>query len=389
MTEERTTRDAYIEAAKAAGINPVVAEALHDNVGVVPRRRTLEVPVPMALKPNQDEVGSLAIGVLTRGRRDCECGRNHPDGIDTEVVWRLMHMTRPLNTSIVTIMASGYRIPDARNSLVRAALNAGCQYLFMTDDDMLLHRNTLLRLYQLAKQHQDAGLIGAWSVSKAKNEREPFVYIDGGLGGGAWWGIVKAHNEINKQLLENQKLAEQGKPTAPGTYLNQEDVPPVEISGIGTGTVILNLKWAKKLCDPPAEPCDKHKIGHCHECHTEQKPWFIEGLETEGGATRTWGQDIYYCHRLREIGAKVLVDPTLFIPHLERNTGIAFGPPKINEPVPAKELEKQLNIASGNGKSSLSKLALDKPKAPRRKKAGKKHGVHSGRRKSGGTSKAR
>lgn len=396
----------YLEAAKAAGVNPQAAQSVMNAVAHVPHQRVHAIKTPNALKPNQEEVGSLAIGVLTRGRQECpQCAAVLPDGIDSEIVWRLMHMTRPLNTSIISLFASGYKIPQARNNLVRAALEAGVKYLWMTDDDMMLSRNNVIRLFQLAKQHPEAGLVGAWSVSKTGDDREPFVYIDPSLGGGAWWGIVNLYHDLNAQIIANHEIVSKGGVAKPGTVLNREDVPPIEVAAVGTGVVILNLEWALKLCNPPEKPCEKHKLKFCWECHDDGKGWFKEGQEQKGGSSRTWGQDIHYCQQLRDAGATVLVDPLSFVPHFERKNGVVFGPPVIKKSVKAEALTAAVSQLPKRGGGVLADListptpkkkrkpAKKKPakKKPAKKpaKKGKSNGVHPRRRKGRVPRKAR
>ena len=328
-------------------------------LGEEPRKWAKAIDKQMVLKPNEDEIGTLAVGVLTRGHQDCQCGNVLHDGLDADFVLRFMQVMMPLNTRVQHIIVAGHKIADARNSMMRMAIEAGSDYLFTVDDDMILEPWVLHHMYQQIKMHPDAGIIAGWSVSKTGVFREPFVYADDDLAGGAWFGICNAHDELTAKMRATEQKIQQGIKIGPDDFNGERDVPLYEIAAIGTGCMMINLKWAKKILDPPQERCKTHGLQYCPHCAGEY-PWFHEGVEDCKEGQRTWGQDIWFCKEMRKAGGKILVDPMLFIPHKDVTTGVIYGPPV------RRKVIKPSNVAS---------IAKEKTDGGRKDTSGSESGV--------------
>lgn len=304
-------------------------------VGEEKRKWIKDFKKQMILKPSAT-VGGLTVGTLTRGRYACKCGEIHQGGFDPDFAMRFLQLSMPLNTKISFIITSGLAIADARNAMVSQALGHGSQYLFTTDDDMLIEPFTVIHMYQQIKMQPDAGIIAGWSVSKSGAFREPFVYIDDDLTSGVWFGIVDEFYRLQAKAAESFRKSRSGEEMTPDDHwIPERDIPLIEVAAVGTGVQMISLEWAKKICNPPAEPCQKHRRAYCGVCTGH--PWFQEGEELENthddkgtgdkGFVRTWGQDIWFSKEMRRVGAKILIDPMMFVPHKDVSSGIVYGPP--------------------------------------------------------------
>lgn len=304
--------------------------------------------VAPTLKPDMDDVGRVSIGVLTRGRTQCECGRWHHDGLDTNFALAWHQMAMPLNTLVSFIYIAGHKISSARNEMMRLAMKFGSKYLITCDDDMAVPPFLVQHLLQQAKMHPEAGIVSAWSVSKAGPFREPFVYVDDALSGGPWFGIVDEYERLNAKMQTAAEMQQRGEHMSKEQIWDPDrDVRLVEVSAVGTGVMCINLDWVRKFCDPSSEalPDCKHGPGgtprrFCPNC-VENGPWFQEGMQKDEatGGLRTWGQDIWFCSQMQKAGAKVLVNPLLFIPHIDLRTGTVYGPPTKWKTVLAKDIQ--------------------------------------------------
>lgn len=142
---------------------------------------------------------------------------------------------------------SGTWLPQVRHRLATAALKADCDWLLWLDSDMRFPVDALLQL--LAR--------GESVVAANYTTRQPpFVPTATGLDGER-------------------------------VYTDYQDSGLVEVRTVGMGVMLVNAEWFRKL--PP--------------------PWFMltwsEKVQDYGG------EDGYFCMRLRDAGAKILLDHDL------------------------------------------------------------------------------
>jgi hypothetical protein len=143
-------------------------------------------------------------------------------------------------------------IANMRNQIVETALAAECTHLLMMDTDMLYHEDTIPRLLS-----HDLQIVGALCYRR-KPPFDPLMFK-------GQPGDYHSIDEWNEEL--------------------------VEVDATGTGCLMFNMDVFRYM---PA-------------------PWFKFRYHDDG---KVIGEDIGFCHDLRQAGNKIFVDTTIPASHL-------------------------------------------------------------------------
>lgn len=150
--------------------------------------------------------------------------------------------------------------PAAREQAADKAVEAGMDYLFFIDDDMICPNDLFLKLYR----HMGVADVVAPLAFTRNPPYKPVMYqsVEG------WDASARSDYFMNN------------------TVMNYPRKKLVECDAVGFGSALINTWIFKKL----------------------QKPWFMSSCGT--------GEDILFCYKARKVGARVFMDTTFNIGHL-------------------------------------------------------------------------
>jgi hypothetical protein len=150
------------------------------------------------------------------------------------------------------IMSIYGNIDEMRNGIVKEAQRIGCTHLLMMDTDMLYHPDTIYRLLS-----HNLPVVGALCYRR-KPPFDPLMY--------------------------------KGRP---GNYhsMDEWETDLVEVDATGTGCLMFDMDIFKRM----------------------PEPWFKIRQNPDGSPI---GEDIGFCHDLRNAGYKIYVDTTIPAAHL-------------------------------------------------------------------------
>lgn len=149
-------------------------------------------------------------------------------------------------------------VPFAREHLASLALRYGCDYLFMVDDDMLAPFDLF---YKLVKHDRDI-------VSALAFTRNP------------------PHQPVLYELRQGWDPVSHGRYYTQHPVLNYPRNALVQCDAVGFGAVLIKTEWFRKL----------------------EQPWFM--------SSNASGEDILFCAKAREKGAKIFCDTSQKLGHL-------------------------------------------------------------------------
>lgn len=171
----------------------------------------------------------------------------------------------------------GYSVPDARNFVVKKAIEEGFEYIFFVDDDLIIPVNSLVQLL-----HHDADIVGGFYYRK---------YFP----------------------LESC-----------GMFENSEGLPVAFRGDMKIGEIIHNTLVLPSGCTLIKTEAFKRI----------EEPWY-KTLSINGRPTIT--EDTYITQRLRELGFNIVTDTGIQCIHVDKQKGILYGHSEIvknNEVVP-------------------------------------------------------
>jgi len=146
----------------------------------------------------------------------------------------------------------------ARERMAEYAIQNGCDYLFMYDDDMLMHKDIFEQLVK-----HDVDVVAPLAFTRLAPFR-PVIY-----------NLTKGYDAVEKKSYYMNLQV----PNYPKDKL-------VEVDAVGFGAVLIKTSVLKAM----------------------KQPWFM----TTSGA----GEDIHFCHAVGEAGFHVFVDTATKIGHL-------------------------------------------------------------------------
>ena len=181
----------------------------------------------------------------------------------------------------------------ARNNLVTQALNAGCSHVAMLDTDQIYHDPQTLKKMRVVMEETKAAMVAA-PVHRRYPPFDPIMYR----------GMPGRYNHVPDNECYSGKA--------------------VDVDAVGCGCVLYDSKVFLEL-DPP---------------------WF-EFHEKEGGGGHV-GEDLWFCHRMRQGGYRVVVDTSIVIDHL---TTMAVN----------RKMYELFKLAQGHGFRTLPSAETDYP----------------------------
>jgi GT2 family glycosyltransferase len=183
------------------------------------------------------------------------------------------------------VVVTGNYIPAERDLIVERALERGADVLVMCDDDIVLPRDALVRLWATLTANPGAALAGALYYS-----RDGFRPM-----------VVDRWNERDTRTA----------------VIPAFDRDPVPVDGVGFGCVAMRVSVLHEL----------------------QPPYFAAHVfvERAAGRVRVCDEDYLFCARLRRAGFGVLLDPGVRCGHYDRlnstTVPAAWEPPEVTRRV--------------------------------------------------------
>jgi hypothetical protein len=194
-----------------------------------------------------------------------------------------LDLVTPLTTSLVPRWDYGFPVDEARNFSAQAAIDAGCDYLFFIDWDVIPKPQSLHQLVMRAQSALDCDIFSGVYTSRHYDWPAPLVYVG-----------------------PDQKISYDW--TA-GDVLTSEEH---DISGFGMGLALIRTSLFERLSNTP------------------EKPWF---KTTETEMVRET-EDLWFIKRaMAEAGSKLMVDTALLAWHIDPKTGTAYNLPPDSAPI--------------------------------------------------------
>lgn len=173
--------------------------------------------------------------------------------IDIQCAASLIGMKR--KGKIGVFAPQSYAIDASRNLIVEHALEIGYDYILWVDSDMILPKNTLLRLLS----HNKDIVSGVYSYKVINGEN----------------AVVKRYSKTDEDTYEDVSLKE-----------IRETKELMLVDGIGFGCVLTKVNIFNKI----------------------EQPWFKYEKDL--------GEDIFFCRKAQETGIEIFVDPTVKAGHV-------------------------------------------------------------------------
>ena len=173
--------------------------------------------------------------------------------IDIQCAASLIGMKR--KGKIGVFAPQSYAIDASRNLIVEHALEIGYDYILWVDSDMILPKNTLLRL--LSNNKDIVSGVYSYKVINGEN------------------AVVKRYSKTDEDTYEDVSLKE-----------IRETKELMLVDGIGFGCVLTKVNIFNKI----------------------EQPWFRYDKDL--------GEDIFFCRKAQETGIEIFVDPTVKAGHV-------------------------------------------------------------------------
>jgi len=180
--------------------------------------------------------------------------------------------------SIVTelVFMRGYEVSQARNRLVKLAIDENYDYLFFVDSDVVLESNHLEKLFAL-----DVDIATGWYPRKDKS------------------GLLEIHKEASNDLpyFIHYKIEE------------IKDKGIIEIFSCGLGCALIKMDVFKKMQN---KDYDAPIFNFVHLYYSND----VEELNVKKGDRVEISEDINFCLSAKQLGYKILCDTTLGCGHI-------------------------------------------------------------------------
>lgn len=178
----------------------------------------------------------------------------------------------PLNSKTIQIFVPGMEVGEARNRSVRHFMNDDTlKYLIFIDDDLILPEDGLIKLYR-GMDEKGYDIIGSvYRTKEPCNETVSYKKNAQGL-------ITSIANE---ELLENEYL---------------------DVDVVGMGFTIVKKEVFKAMSDP----------------------WYKTVQEKFTYGTRSMTEDVYFCHKAKDLGFKIGLATDVICPHINVETNTLY-----------------------------------------------------------------
>lgn len=216
------------------------------------------------------------------------CGR------PTTPLWGVSLATQnyPLNTKVTQVVTMGVEVGEARNQLVKHALDNNATYVWFLDDDVLPPPFACQRLgYNLDKPENKDVMVCAGIYCSKQDPPTPVVYKKDG--NGAFWDWKL--NEV------------------------------FEVESVGTGCMLIKTEVFRHL-EPP---------------YFKTVSEYVKDPKTGEVGTVMMTDDIYFCKKVRAAGFKILAHGGVLCEHYNLTDDKFYKLPEDSYPVQAALAEEK------------------------------------------------
>ena len=207
----------------------------------------------------------------------------------------------PVNTTQAVVMVEGREITEARNMIVKAALDQDTKYIFFLDDDVVIPRQTIQALGYVLENGIDDNVMVATGIYCTKTKfPSPVIFRDEKQGSFWDWRV----NDI------------------------------FDIDSAGAGCMMINTEVFKHLEEPYFRTTQEYKNDF-----------------TGTPALHVVSEDLYFCRSVRAAGFKIKAHGAIICPHFDNKTHQFYTLPEDSLPYKREAARQQEEITkeSSNG----------------------------------------
>jgi len=271
---------------------------------------------------------TVQIGIDPEGRKWAGPGVRIPALVPIQWALTLLRIVPPLNVSITYFSQWGLLSGEARQIMTTAALKRirDDGYILYLDDDTLVPREGLYKLFNYMQQHPEVG-IAAGVYTTRSDPPVPLVFKE--HGGGVYWNFESGPN---------------AKPEA--------------VWAMGSGCMLARASAIKKIiASNPEVPvwadATSEEVTHNHD-------------NEEVLSRITFGHDIRFCKLMWEAGFEVHVHGQVICDHFDIQTQTLHRlsdvkPDNAPEEMPEKQAECETQKSDVSPASATSNLKKDAP----------------------------
>ncbi|KKL48740.1 hypothetical protein LCGC14_2322480 [marine sediment metagenome] len=239
----------------------------------------------------------LMIGIPTLGRP-----------VTLEWATAFNALNPPINFHTIISQVYGQHVAEARNSIVRAAIENDRKYLFFLSDDVIVPPHTLRQLIYRMEHDDKLGVVGGVYCSKSE---PPSPLVFNGNGSGCFWDwkvgeyfpVTGLGMDCTLIRVETLKYMPQG------VWENQA------AGGPNLEQVIKDYKWFETIDDDQ----------------------FLDGINK----AEQWTEDLRFLDKLKDTDWKIMCDSMVMAIHYDWKSGKRYSLPKGSKPTIPLELEKK------------------------------------------------
>lgn len=232
----------------------------------------------------------LMIGIPTLGR-------------PTSLEWSLAlnALNPPINFHTIISTIHGYHVAEARNAIVRSAIENDRKYLFFLSDDVIVPPHTLRQLIYRMEHDDKLGVVGGVYCSKSE---PPAPLVFNGNGSGSYW---------------DWKV---------GDYF--------PVTGLGMDCTLLRVACLQELqmgqvtfSSKEVEDSYKNLRGNDYKWfETIDDDKFLDGVMS----AEQWTEDLRFLDKLKDTDWKIMCDSMIMATHYDWQSGKQFTLPKDSKP---------------------------------------------------------
>lgn len=219
----------------------------------------------------------ILLGLPTLGR---------PVSLDWAFMFKAM--SPPINYNVHFHVVKGKEVADARNDIVKKALDCDAKYLFFLGDDVLVPNHGLRQLIFRMEQDDELGVVGGVYCNKA-DPCYPLVFRENGAGAYWDWTI--------------------------GEYF--------PVTGMGMDCTLIRTDLFKDLEEPYFKTIDVDK--------------YLDGINE----CEQWTEDLYFLEKVKKTDWKVYIDGSILCGHEDVYGGRIYTLPPGSKPFRVKAVYKE------------------------------------------------
>ena len=251
------------------------------------------------------EIG-LMIGIPTLGRP-----------VTLEWATAFNALNAPINFHTIISQVYGQHVAEARNSIVRAAIENDRKYLFFLSDDVIVPPHTLRQLIYRMEHDDNLGVVGGVYCSKSEPP-SPLVFTGNGSGCSWDWKV--------------------------GEYF--------PVTGLGMDCTLIRVEcfwdlFANVNVDADMILRDEARLSTFKWFETIDDDQFLDGINK----AEQWTEDLRFLDKLKNTDWKIMCDSMVMAIHYDWKSGKRYSLPKGSKPTIPLELEKK--------EGELQKVILD------------------------------